>query len=66
MSLRELLKTMPRGAQKELAALLGITPTWMTLIVNGHERPSAKLAAKIASVTDNRVTIQELRPDLFR
>lgn len=65
MTLKELFKTMPRGAQKELAALLGITQTWMTLIANGHQRPSAELAAKIADATDGRVTLKDLRPDLF-
>jgi DNA-binding transcriptional regulator YdaS (Cro superfamily) len=65
MTLRDLLKTMPRGAQKELALLLGITQTWMTLIVNGHARPSAELAAKIADATDGKVTLKDLRPDLF-
>lgn len=66
MTLKELFGQMPRGAQKELALLLGITQTWMTLIVNGHQRPSAELAARIADATDGKVTLKDLRPDLFQ
>jgi DNA-binding transcriptional regulator YdaS (Cro superfamily) len=65
MTLKELFKSMPRGAQKELALLVGVTQTWMTLVVNGHQRPSAELAARIADATDGKVTLKDLRPDLF-
>jgi DNA-binding transcriptional regulator YdaS (Cro superfamily) len=65
MKLTEYFADKPRGAQRELAEKLGISKTWMTLITNGHQVPSAALAVLIHQVTNGRVTREELRPDLF-
>lgn len=65
MQLRDYFRKQPRGAQTALAKRLGISKTWMTLITNGHEMPSAELAVLIHQITGGDVTREELRPDLF-
>lgn len=65
MQLREYFRKQPRGAQAALAQRLGISKTWMTLITNGHQMPSAELAVMIHQITNGAVTREELRPDLF-
>lgn len=65
MTLDQYFAEEPRGAQIEMAQYLGITETWLSLLVHGKRRPSAILAVKIESATDGLVTRHELRPDLF-
>lgn len=65
MTLQQWFANQPRGAQKRLAGACGVSPTWMTLITNGHRTPSAELAALIHQLTHGLVSREELRPDLF-
>jgi DNA-binding transcriptional regulator YdaS (Cro superfamily) len=65
MNLVEYFKDEPQGAKQEMAEYLGITPTWLGLLLNGSRRPSAELAKKIEDATQGLVTRKELRPDLF-
>ncbi len=65
MTLTEYFKTDIRGAKKEMAEHLGITQTWMALLVANRRRPSPSLAIAIEDATGGLVTRQELRPDLF-
>jgi DNA-binding transcriptional regulator YdaS (Cro superfamily) len=65
MKLSEYFANKPRGAQKRLAAACGVSPTWMTLITNGHRVPSPELAALIHQITNGLVSREELRPDIF-
>ena len=44
---------------------LGITQTWMALLVANRRRPSPSLAIAIEDATGGLVTRQELRSDLF-
>lgn len=44
---------------------LGITKTWLSLLINGSKKPSAKLAIAIEKYTDGVVKRKDLRPDLF-
>ena len=64
MQLREWIGTT-RGKQRELANRLGISPTWMNLIVSGKRDCSPELALAIEQATGGQVTRKELRPDLF-
>jgi hypothetical protein len=58
MTLKEWLSTQPRGAQRRLAEAIGVSWTWMTLIVNGHKLPSRKLTLLIEKETGiNRATL---------
>jgi DNA-binding transcriptional regulator YdaS (Cro superfamily) len=63
MNLKQYLKKNPFGAQADLASKLGISRTWMTLIVNGHVKPSPKLSIEIENHTG--VSRSSLRPDLY-
>ena len=65
MTLKEYFKTEPMGAVNEMAEYLGITPTWLSLLIHGHKRPSAELAIKIEKATEGLVPRTVLRPDLF-
>jgi DNA-binding transcriptional regulator YdaS (Cro superfamily) len=65
MTLKEYFETLPRGAKLEMAKKLGISKTWMALIISGREVPSAGLAVMIHQITKGKVSREELRPDLF-
>lgn len=65
MTLNEYFATEPRGSKMEMAEYLGITPTWLSLLMSGRKRASPLLAVKIEEATQKLVTRQELRPDLF-
>jgi len=65
MTLVEYFKTEPRGAKSEMAQYLGISNTWMSLLISGKKLASAQLCKKIEKVTRGRVKRKVLRPDLF-
>lgn len=65
MTLQEYFKNKPRGSQMELARKLGVSKTWMCLLVSGREVPSAGLALMIEKFTMGAVTRKVMRPDLF-
>lgn len=65
MNLKQYFKDEPYGAKKEMADYLGITQTWLGLVMYGKRKPSAMLARKIEKATQGLVTAKELRPDLF-
>ena len=65
MNLKEYFKDEPYGAKKEMAEFLGITPTWLGLLLKKKRKPSPALAKRIEQATQGLVTAKELRPDLF-
>ena len=65
MTLEEYFSTEPMGAITEMAEYLGITTTWMSLLINNRRRPSAQLSVKIEKATQGLVKREHLRPDLF-
>lgn len=65
MKLKKYFEEEPYGAKKEMADYLGISATWMSLLIRGHRQPSPYLAKKIEKATQGLVTAKELRPDLF-
>lgn len=65
MNLKEYFAEEPFGAKKEMAEFLGITPTWLSLLLRGDRKPSPALAKRIEMATQGLVTAKELRPDLF-
>jgi len=48
-----------------MARALGISKTWLSLIINGKKNPSAYLSKEIEKYTNGEVKREELRPDLF-
>lgn len=65
MTLQEYFKEEPKGAILEMAEYLGVTATWLSLLIHGHRKPSAKLAIKLEQATQGLVTRKELRSDIF-
>lgn len=65
MTLEDYFAGEPHGSKKEFADYLGITPTWLSLLLRGARQPSPKLAKDIEKATQGLVTARELRPDLF-
>ena len=65
MTLEEYFKDEPHGPKKEMADYLGITLTWLGLIMKKKKVCSGKLARRIESATQGLVPARELRPDLF-
>lgn len=63
VTLQQYFSDKPRGAKAALARDLGITKTWMSLIISGRSLPSAALCVEIESRTGVRREV--LRPDLF-
>lgn len=65
MTLQEYFSTEPLGARGEMAEYLGISLTWMSLLIHERRTASAALAVKIEKATQGLVTRKDLRPDLF-
>lgn len=65
MTLAEYFSTEPRGAKVEMAMYLGITDTYMSLLIHNKRRPSPQMALAIEAATQGLVTRKDLRPDLY-
>jgi hypothetical protein len=65
MNLKEYFGELPHGSKIELASKLGITKTWLSLIISGKKLPSGSLCNMIQKMTDGKVSRADLRPDLF-
>lgn len=63
MTLQQYFEDKPRGSKAALARDLGITKTWLSLIVSGRALPSPNLCLEIERRTGVRREV--LRPDLF-
>ena len=66
MTLEEYLSTRPHGTQMHLVRKLGITKTWMSLVVNGRKVPSLLLANAIEMLTEGLVTAKDLCPSRLK
>jgi DNA-binding transcriptional regulator YdaS (Cro superfamily) len=65
MTLQEYFSTQPRGAISRMAIYLGVSRTWLSLIVNGHASPSPVMCSMIERLTKGQVKRKVLRPDIF-
>lgn len=65
MNLKQYFKDEPYGSKKEMAEYLGITQTWLGLLIKKSRQPSPELAKRIEKATGKLVTAKELRPDIF-
>lgn len=66
MNLRQFFKTEPYGSKKLFSERVGITPTYLGLLLRKARRPSAELAKRIEKATKGQVSAATLRPDLFK
>ena len=65
MTLTDYFKDEPRGAKSEMAEYLKISPTWLSLLMNGEKKASPALCLKIEEATQGLVKRIDLRPDIF-
>ena len=65
MTLKEYFADKPRGSKAAMAAALGISRTWMALVIAGRRKPSPERAIIISRMTGGEVSKKDLRPDLF-
>jgi DNA-binding transcriptional regulator YdaS (Cro superfamily) len=65
MTLKEYFDSDVRGAKSEMAEYLGITTTWLALLIAMRRQASPALARKIEAATSGLVTKEELRPDIW-
>lgn len=65
MTLIEYFEGKPRGSKVALANALGISKTWMALIIHGRALASPELAREIERATNGKVKRKDLRPDVF-
>jgi len=65
MTLTEFFEPKPRGAKAEMARKLGVSKTWMSLVISGKKLASPELSAAIERQTKGQVTRKILRPDIF-
>lgn len=61
MTLEEYFKDKPWGAKVEMCRELGITKSWLSLIISGKKPAGKSLALVISMYTDNQVTVEDLR-----
>jgi DNA-binding transcriptional regulator YdaS (Cro superfamily) len=65
MTLQEYFAGKDRGSKATMAEALGISRTWLSLIITSRELPSAELAVAIEKYTKGKVKRKVLRPDIF-
>ena len=51
MQLRDYFENKPHGSKVIFATSLGITKTWLSLIINGRKLPSVHLCIQIEKLT---------------
>lgn len=61
MTLEEYFKDKPWGAKVEMCRKLGITKSWLSLIISGKKPAGKSLALVISMYTDDQVTVDDLR-----
>lgn len=65
MELKEYFLDKPRGSKAAMARELGITRTWLALIINKRRTPGISLALQIESLTKKKVTRKDLLPKIY-
>ena len=65
MTLTEFFEDKPRGSKLAMASKLGVSKTWISLVISGKELPSPELSGAIERYTKGQVTRTTLRPDIF-
>ena len=65
MTLNDFFENKPRGAKLAMATKLGVSKTWMSLVISGRALASPELSGAIERYTKGQVTRKTLRPDIF-
>lgn len=65
MTLMEFFEGQPHGTKAAMARELGISKTWLSLILSGKVLPGPALAVAISHYTKGKVSRKTLRADIF-
>jgi DNA-binding transcriptional regulator YdaS (Cro superfamily) len=65
MTLDEFFNTKPRGSKIKMAKAIGVSKTWMSLVISGRQLASPELSLAIERYTKGQVKRKTLRPDIF-
>lgn len=65
MTLTEFFSGKPRGAKAQFAKTLGVSKTWLSLVIAGRQQASPELSRDIELATGGAVKRAEMRPDIF-
>jgi DNA-binding transcriptional regulator YdaS (Cro superfamily) len=65
MTLSDFFEDKPRGAKLAMATKLGVSKTWMSLVISGRALASPELSVAIERYTKGHVKRKTLRPDIF-
>jgi DNA-binding transcriptional regulator YdaS (Cro superfamily) len=65
MTLKEYFAEEPWGSRQEMANHLGISATYMSLLIHSKRKASKVLSIALESATQGLVKRQDMRPDLF-
>ncbi len=60
MTLEEYFKDKPRGSKVEMCRQLGITKSWLSLIITNKKQCGRSLALVISMYTDNKVPVHKI------
>ena len=65
MDVKTYLKDTDRGAAEIMAAKAGTTYDYLIQLAGKHRQPSPDLARKLVKASRGKLTLSELRPDLW-
>lgn len=65
MTLEKYFQNKPRGSKIAMARALGISKTWLSLVISGRQGASPELCVAIERYTKGAVSRRNLRPDVF-
>lgn len=64
--LRPLSRYLNKKSHYKFAKAIGISKTHLSLILSGLRKPSIKVVAKMNVVTDGKLNLKNMRPDIYR
>lgn len=65
MTLEKFFEGKPRGSKLLMAKSLGISKTWLSLVISSRKQASPELCVEIERYTRGAVSRRNLRPDVF-
>ena len=65
MTLEKFFENKPRGSKIAMARAIGISKTWLSLVISGRASASPELCVLIERYTKGAVSRRNLRPDVF-
>ena len=65
MTLNKFFEGKPRGSKLLMALAIGISQTWLSLVISGRKKASPRLCVQIEHYANGAVSRRNLRPDVF-